>query len=65
MTQHEADVACEGRECHWGCLDEMFASLEEGRIAETSCFDNIKSTAMVFGAIQSAKLGQKVPFINI
>jgi predicted dehydrogenase len=63
ITQHEADVIWEGREGHWGCLDEMFASLEEGRLAETSCFDNIKSTAMVFGAIQSAKLGKKVSLV--
>jgi predicted dehydrogenase len=63
FTQHEADVTWDSREGHWGCLDEMFASLEEGRLAETSCFDNIKSTAMVFGAIQSAKLGQKVSLV--
>jgi predicted dehydrogenase len=63
FTQHEAEVTWPGQEGHWGCLDEMFASLEEGRLAETSCFDNIKSTAMVFGAIQSAKLGQKVSLV--
>jgi predicted dehydrogenase len=61
--QHEAEVTWDGREGHWGCLDEMFASLEEDRLAETSCFDNIKSTTMVFGAIQSAKLGQKVSLV--
>ncbi len=50
----------DGREGHWGCLDEMFASIAEGRAAETDCHDNIKSVAMVFGAIESAKSGRKV-----
>jgi len=45
---------------HLGCLDEMFSALEEGRRAETDCRDNIKSMAMVFGAIESAKTGSKV-----
>ncbi|MFD0671069.1 Gfo/Idh/MocA family protein [Cohnella sp. GCM10027633] len=49
-----------GQEGHWGCLDEMFSSLEDGRLAETDSTDNIKSMAMVFGAIESARTGQKV-----
>ena len=49
-----------GQEGHHGCLDEMFASLEEGRLAETDSTDNIKSMAMVFGAIESARTGRKV-----
>lgn len=49
-----------GREGHAGCLDEMFASLEEGRRAETDGRDNIHSMAMVLGAIESAKTGRKV-----
>ncbi|MBO9607099.1 MAG: Gfo/Idh/MocA family oxidoreductase [Paenibacillaceae bacterium] len=44
-----------GREGHDGCLDEMFASLLANRPAETECADNIKSMAMVFGAIASAE----------
>lgn len=50
----------EGQNGHAGCLDEMFAALIEGRKAETDCTDNIKSTAMVFAAIESAKLQRKV-----
>ncbi|WP_157071133.1 Gfo/Idh/MocA family protein [Alicyclobacillus acidiphilus] len=49
-----------GREGHWGCLDEMFKSVDEDRPAETDCTDNIKSVAMVFGAIESASSGKKV-----
>lgn len=50
----------EGQEGHWGCLDEMFALLEQNRLAETDCSDNIKSMATVFGALESARTGQKV-----
>lgn len=52
----------DGSEEHFGCLDEMFASVEENRLAETDCTDNIHSIAMVFGAIESAKTGKKVVF---
>lgn len=60
----ESEVNWPGRSGHVGCLDEMFAALEEGRRAETDCRDNIKSMAMVLGAIDSAKLGQKVDLRN-
>ncbi|UKS29158.1 Gfo/Idh/MocA family oxidoreductase [Paenibacillus sp. HWE-109] len=59
-TRVEAELNWPGSSGHAGCLDEMFAALEEGRPAETDCRDNIKSMAMVLGAIESAKLGQKV-----
>lgn len=49
-----------GNEGHSGCLDEMFAAIEEGRLAETDSSDNIESMKMVFGAIESAKSGKKV-----
>ena len=48
------------REGHDGCLDEMFAALSEGRKAETDFTDNMKSMKMVFGALESAALGQKI-----
>lgn len=49
-----------GREGHPGCLDEMFAALEEDRPAETDCRDNIKSVEMVFGSVESARTGRKI-----
>ena len=49
-----------GQAGHAGCLDEMFAALAAGRKAETDCADNIKSTAMVFAAIESARRGERV-----
>jgi predicted dehydrogenase len=58
----EAPLNWNGQEGHFGCLDEMFSALEESRKAETDCSDNIKSVAMVYKAIESAKTGQKVFF---
>lgn len=60
----EAEAAVSGHtNNHHGCLDEMFAALEQGRRAETDCRDNILSMAMVFGAIESAKTGSKVSLV--
>ncbi|NRF90376.1 Gfo/Idh/MocA family oxidoreductase [Paenibacillus frigoriresistens] len=56
----EVPIEWKGQEGHWGCLDEMFASLEQNRAAETDASDNIKSMAMVFGAIESSRTGSKV-----
>ena len=44
-----------GRTGHHGCLDEMYAALLEGRRAETDCADNVRSLAMVVGALASAR----------
>jgi predicted dehydrogenase len=54
-TRVEAPLDWTGREGHPGCLDEMFASLLEGRPAETECTDNLKTVEMVFGAIESSR----------
>jgi len=49
-----------GKEGHHGCLDEMFDALIEGRKSATDCTDNIKSMAMVFGALMSSRSGTKI-----
>ena len=49
-----------GPEGHPGCLQEMFAAIAEGRPAETSYADNIQSLAMVFGAMESARRGERM-----
>ena len=54
-----------GQEEHFGCLDEMFAAVEEGRIAETDSSDHFHSISMVFGAIESARTGEKVKIDEI
>ena len=41
-------------------LDEFVASIREGREPECSAADNLKSLAMVFAAIESAKAGRRV-----
>ncbi|AZN42467.1 Gfo/Idh/MocA family protein [Paenibacillus albus] len=60
MIKFEGEQGWNGQQGHFGCFDEMFAALEEDRPAETDCLDNIKSVAMVFGAVESARTGKKV-----
>jgi predicted dehydrogenase len=49
-----------GRDAHQGCFDNIFDALNNGTEPETSCTDNIKSAAMLFGALESARTGQKI-----
>ncbi|MDQ0253217.1 putative dehydrogenase [Evansella vedderi] len=60
----EFSLDSSNRQGHEGCFDEMFESLDKGRLAETDCRDNIKSMAMVYGSIDSARLGKKVDLRN-
>jgi predicted dehydrogenase len=50
----------EGGSGHEGCLDAMFAAISKNTMPETGCRDNIHSMEMVFGALESARAGQKV-----
>ncbi|OGV93213.1 MAG: oxidoreductase [Lentisphaerae bacterium RIFOXYB12_FULL_65_16] len=45
---------------HKGCILEFLQCVREGGTPLTVCTDNIKSLAMVFGAIESAESGRKV-----
>lgn len=45
---------------HLGVIKEFVHSIQTGQIPETICTDNIKSLAMVFGAIESAETGRRV-----
>lgn len=49
---------------HTSVIREFIAALDEGRPAETAGTDNIKSLAMVFGAIESSVRKQRV-MINL
>ena len=49
-----------GREGHQGCLDEMFQAVLDGRQPMTQAEDNLKSLAMVFAAVESARSGLTV-----
>jgi len=46
---------------HEGIIRDFVAAIADGRQPETSGNDNIKSLAMVFGAVESARLGNTVP----
>jgi len=68
MREHvriEADALGQAKPFHESCLDEMFASLAEQRRAETDCRDNIRSMAMVLGAIESSKTGRKIRISDV
>lgn len=56
----ETDYQTCSREGHEGCIYEMIQSLKAGVRAGTDCRDNIKSLAMVFAAIKSAKEKREV-----
>ncbi|MBN1809333.1 MAG: Gfo/Idh/MocA family oxidoreductase [Planctomycetes bacterium] len=44
-----------------GALREMLVFLRGGGVPQSECHDNIKSLAMVFGAIESSRKGRRVP----
>jgi predicted dehydrogenase len=46
---------------HRGLIQEFVECVRSGGTPETICTDNVKSLAMVFAAIESAKVGREVP----
>ena len=46
---------------HAGVIQDFIAAISNGTTPETNGADNIKSLAMVLGAIESAETGQRVP----
>ncbi len=46
---------------HLGVIEDFVAAIRQGTVPETSGADNIKSLAMVLGAIESAEAGRRVP----
>ena len=45
---------------HGGVIRDFVDAVKSGGTPETVCTDNIKSLAMVFGAVESAESGQRV-----
>ena len=43
-----------------GAIREFLAALQGGSVPQGECHDNIKSLAMVFGAIESSRKGRRV-----
>ena len=46
---------------HLGVIQDFLDAIATGRAPETRGEDNIHSLAMVFGAIESAETGRRVP----
>ena len=46
---------------HLGVIQDFVAAVRDGTTPETCGADNLKSLAMVFGAIESAETGRRVP----
>ncbi len=51
-----------GTDGHAGLIREFVNAVRTGSTPETTCTDNIKSLAMVFGAVESAETGRRVEF---
>jgi predicted dehydrogenase len=45
---------------HAGVIEAFFEAIQSGATPETICTDNVKSLAMVFGAIESADIQERV-----
>jgi predicted dehydrogenase len=45
---------------HAGAIREFVRCVQTGSVPETVCTDNIKSLAMVFGAVASAESGKRM-----
>jgi len=45
---------------HEGVLDEFLSALRTGKAPQTECHDNLKSMAMCFAAIESARTRKRV-----
>jgi predicted dehydrogenase len=61
FTQHAAEVEQGIEHGIAGSLRDFLHALRTGATPMGECHDNIKSLAMVFGAIESAATGQRVP----
>lgn len=53
----DLDFTYEGQR---GAIREFLAALQGGPVPQGECHDNIKSLAMVFGAIESSRKGRRV-----
>jgi len=62
MSSVEVPIIDAGRKVggHSGCIAEFIDCVRHGGVPETAAADNIKSLAMVFGAIESAASGRTV-----
>lgn len=54
------DLQADKQGGHVGLVREFVESIHTGKTPETTCTDNIKSLAMVFGAIESSQSGRRI-----
>jgi len=47
-------------ELHAGVIDDFLTSVRTGAEPQTICTDNVKSLAMMLGAVESAETGRRV-----
>lgn len=59
-VREELTTTWNGREQHFGCLDELFSALSRNEKSQTDGEDNYKSINMVFACLESAQRGEKV-----
>lgn len=52
-------LSYEGREEHFGCVDEMMEALNRGKTMMTECHNNIHSLEMVHACIRSIETENK------
>jgi len=64
MREVEIPVPGMEKTGHDGVIGEFVDCVRSGGTPETAAADNIKSLAMVFGAVEGAETGQKVP-VNV
>ncbi len=50
-------------ELHGGVIDDFLTSLRNGTRPQTICTDNVKSLAMMLGAVESAETGRRVDIL--
>lgn len=48
---------------HAGVIDDFLTSIRAGREPQTVCTDNVKSLAMMLGAVESAETGKRVDIV--
>lgn len=61
MADMEVPVQEIGAQGMHGALREMLRYLDTGEMPQTECHDNIRSLAMVFGAMESSRGRERVP----
>jgi len=63
VDRHDQRIGSESPAGIAGSLTDFLDALDTGRTPMGECHDNIKSLAMVFSSIESARTGERVPVL--